>query len=43
MVDPIKGETFWRSRAVSRIHNGAGTVAVVHEHHTLKQGSQLFL
>jgi hypothetical protein len=43
MVDPVKCETLWRSRAVSWIHNGAGTVAVVHEHHTLKQGTYLFL
>jgi hypothetical protein len=43
MVDSIKCENLWRCRAVSWIHNGACTVVVVHEHHTLQQITYLFL
>jgi hypothetical protein len=36
MVDPVKSEILRRSRAVIWIHDGACTVAVIHENHTLK-------
>jgi hypothetical protein len=42
MVDSIESETLWRSRAVSWIYNRARTVGVVHEHHTLQPGANLF-